>query len=98
MFENLGMFETIFVLSSWITASLLVSLAWFIYKYSKNFVVEVNYWKYICEGILFLAVSEIARPLHLFADDFFQIYLVLSIFGSVVLAYGFYMLYQAEHV
>ncbi len=92
------MYESIFMMSSWITAALLVSLAWFIYKHSKNFIVEVNYWKYICEAILFFAASEIARPLHLFMDDFFKIYLVLSIFGSVLLAYGFYMLYQAEKV
>ncbi len=92
------MFEGIFIISSWITAALLVSLAWFIYKYSKNFVVEVNYWKYIYEGILFFAASEIARPLHLYIDDFFKIYMIFSIFGSVLLAYGFYMLYKTERI
>lgn len=92
------MFEGLFIVSSWITAALLVCLAWLIYKYSKNFVVEVNYWKYIYRGLIFFAASEIARPLHLFISGFFNAYLICSIAGSVLLAYGFYMLYKTERV
>lgn len=92
------MFESTLLISSWITAALLVSLAWFIFKYSKNFVVEVNYWKYIYQGIVFFAASEIARPLHLIISEFFNVYLIYSISGSVLLVYGFYMLYKTEKV
>lgn len=92
------MFEGAMLVSSWITAALLVSLSWFIYKYSKNFVVEVNYWKYIYQGIVFFAASEIVRPLHLFIEEFFNVYLIYSISGSILLAYGFYMLYKTEQV
>lgn len=92
------MFEDLFIISSWITAALLVALSWFIYKYSKNFMVDVNYWSYIYYGTLLFAASEIARPLHLFIDAFFIIYLAFSILGSVFLFYGFYRLYEAERV
>ncbi len=92
------MFEDIFMISSWITASLLVALSWFIYKYSKNFVVGVNYWTYIYSGTLFFAASEMVRPLHLFVESFFMIYLAFSILGAVFLFFGFYRLYEAERV
>ncbi len=92
------MFENILIMSSWISAALLVALSWFIYKYSKNFVVEENYWKYIYTGTFFFAASEIARPLYLFGDIFFNFYLGFSVLGAILLFYGFYKLYEEEKV
>jgi len=92
------MFENMVLISSWITAALLVAVAWFVYKYSKNFVVEVNYWKYISTGILFLAASEIMRGLFLFQERIFWMYWAISVAGGLMVAYGFYRLYEDERV
>ena len=92
------MFDAVLTISSWITAALLVALSWFVYKYSRNLVVDVNYWRFIYKGIIFFAASEIARPLYVFGDIFFIIYLIFSMFGALLLAYGFHRLYEMEKV
>lgn len=92
------MFESALLVTSWVTAALLVAVAWFVYKYSKNFVVEVNYWKYISAGILFLAASEIARAMFMFLESLFWVYWAVSAAGGAMVAYGFYRLYEEERV
>ena len=92
------MSENIIIISSWITAALLVAVAWFVYKYSKNFVVEENHWKYISSGILFLATSEIMRGMFLIRENIFWLYWLASVIGGTMIAYGFYKLYEEGRV
>lgn len=94
MFEDVLLFS----MSSWVTAAFLLSVAWTIYNYSKDLMVEVNYWNYISSGMLFFASSEIARPVFFFREGFFWVYWILSVIGGVMVAYGFYRLYNEEKV
>lgn len=92
------MSENILLLSSWITAALLVAVSWFVHQYSKNMAVQTNYWKYISGGMLFFAASEIARPLFMFDDSLYWAYFASSLAGGIMVSYGFYKLYLEEKV
>ncbi len=92
------MSNDILFISSWITAAILLSAAWFVYRYSKNEVVAENFWKYIVMGMVFFAASEIARPLFILMEGLFWVYWALSAAGGIMVAYGFFMLYNEEKV
>lgn len=92
------MYEQVIIISSWLSAAMLVALSWLIHRYSKNFAGPVNYWKYISLGILLFAASEIGRPLYEFNESLLAIYWGFLIFGGVFLAYGFYNLYQEAQI
>lgn len=92
------MSNDILFISSWITAAILLSAAWFVYCYSKNEVVAESFWKYIVMGMVFFAASEIARPLFILMESLFWAYWIFSAAGGIMVAYGFYMLYNEEKV
>lgn len=92
------MFETVMFFASWTTAAALMLVAWFIYRYSGDLGLEINYWNNIGSGVLFLAASEIIRPIFMIERSLFWAYWLLSVAGGIMIAYGFYNLYEAEKV
>ncbi len=90
------MYDVLFM-SSLVTGTLFVLVAWFIYKYSSFFPEIERYWTMISVGFLIFAASEFMEALTNagMSGDY---PLVVSIVGSGLLLGGFYRLYYSHKV
>ncbi len=90
------MYDVLFM-SSLVTGTLFVLVAWFIYKYSSFFPEIERYWAVISVGFLIFAAGEFMEALTNvgMSGDYS---LVVSIVGSVLLLGGFYRLYYSHKV
>lgn len=89
--------HSIAFVSNLVTATLLLLVVWFLYKYSSLFPDIERHWILIYMGVLALAVGNFVRALTYGGlGDVYSLF--ISVVGSLLLLIGFYRLYVAYKV